>query len=228
MWPCAPVSQGVRLMRDDASQEERRGLKTLDARPLNDWKVSATAVDPTVEILIQEAEIQERVRVLGRQIEADYRGKPLTIVAVLTGSLILLADLVRQIGIPHRIALIQASSYRGATTTATTLVINESFAPDVAGRDVLLLDDILDTGATLAALIRHLSDRGTRSVRTAVLLRKIGRQEIPLDPDYCGFTIPNEFVVGYGLDFNDDYRHLPYVGVLKASEAATGHRSLYS
>ena len=223
------MSQGVRLVADDASQGECCGLKTLGAaRPLQDPKVSASAVHPTVEILIQESEIQERVRALGRQIEADYRGKPLTIVAVLTGSLIMLADLVRRIGIPHRIALIQASSYRGASTTSTTLVINESFAPDVAGRDVLLLDDILDTGATLAALIRHLSDRGARSVRTAVLLRKIGRQEIPLDPDYCGFTIPNEFVVGYGLDFNDDYRHLSYVGVLKKSEAATGRQLLHS
>jgi hypoxanthine phosphoribosyltransferase len=172
-------------------------------------------VDHHVETLISESEIQERVRVLGRQIEADYRDKPLTIVAVLTGSLIILADLIRRVQIPHRIALIQASSYRGATTTSTTLVINESFAPDVVDRDVLLLDDILDTGQTLSAIVRHLSDRGARSVRTAVLLRKIGRQEVPLEPDYCGFTIPNEFVVGYGLDFNDDYRHLPYVGVLR-------------
>jgi hypoxanthine phosphoribosyltransferase len=168
-----------------------------------------------VETLISEAQIQERVHELGRQIEADYRGRPLTIVAVLTGSLIMLADLVRRIGIPHRIALVQASSYRGATTTATTLVINESFAPDVAGRDVLLLDDILDTGHTLRALHQHLQDRGARSVRIAVLLRKIGRQEVPVEPDYCGFTIPNVFVVGYGLDFNDDYRHLPYVGVVR-------------
>jgi hypoxanthine phosphoribosyltransferase len=173
------------------------------------------AVTHPVETLISESEIQERVGILGRQIEADYRDKPLTIVAVLTGSLIILSDLIRRIGIPHRIALVQASSYRGATTTATTLVINESFAPDVVGRDVLLLDDILDTGQTLSALVRHLSDRGAHSVRTAVLLRKIGRQEVPLEPDYCGFTIPNEFVVGYGLDFNDDYRHLPFVGVLR-------------
>ena len=97
---------------------------------------------------------------MGRQIEDDYRDKPLTIVAVLTGSLIALADLVRQIRIPLRIALLQASSYRGATTTATTLVINEAFAPDVVGRDVLLLDDILDTGQTLGALVDHLKDRG--------------------------------------------------------------------
>ncbi len=179
-------------------------------------------MDYKVETLISESEIQDRVRSLGRQIEADYRNKPLTILAVLTGSLIMLADLVRRISIPHRIALIQASSYRGATTVATTLVINESFAPDVANRDVLLLDDILDTGQTLTALIRHLADRGARSVRTAVLLRKIGRQEVPIEPDYCGFTIPDVFVVGYGLDFNDDYRHLPYVGVLREQIVASG------
>lgn len=169
----------------------------------------------SVEILIAESAIRDRVVELGRRIESDYTGKPLTIVAVLTGSLILLADLVRQIGIPHRIALLQASSYRGATTTSTMLVVNESFAPDVGGRDVLLLDDILDTGQTLGALVQHVADRGARSVKTAVLLRKIGRQTVPLEPEYCGFTIPDAFVVGYGLDYNDDYRHLPYVGILK-------------
>jgi hypoxanthine phosphoribosyltransferase len=167
-----------------------------------------------VEQLITESQIRDRLYILGREIENDYRDKPLTIVAVLTGSLIALADLVRQIRIPLRIALVQASSYRGATTSATTLVVNEAFAPDVTGRDVLLLDDILDTGQTLSALVAHLRDRGSTSVRTAVLLRKIGRQVIPIEPDYCGFTIPDAFVVGYGLDFNDEYRHLPFVGVL--------------
>jgi hypoxanthine phosphoribosyltransferase len=167
-----------------------------------------------VEQLITESQIRDRLYILGREIENDYRDKPLTIVAVLTGSLIALADLVRQIRIPLRIALVQASSYRGATTSATTLVVNEAFAPDVTGRDVLLLDDILDTGQTLSALVAHLKDRGSASVRTAVLLRKIGRQIVPIEPDYCGFTIPDTFVVGYGLDFNDEYRHLPFVGVL--------------
>jgi hypoxanthine phosphoribosyltransferase len=169
---------------------------------------------PAVEILIAEAQIQERIRQLGRQIEADYQGKPLTIVAVLTGSLILLADLIRQIQLPLRVALLQASSYKGATTTAGALVLNEAFAPDVVGRDVLLLDDILDTGHTLGTLVARMHDRGARSVRTAVLLRKLGRQQVRLEPDYCGFTIPDAFVVGYGLDYNDDYRHLPYVAVL--------------
>ncbi len=168
-----------------------------------------------VEILITESAIQDRVRELGQAIEQEYSGKPLTIVAVLTGSLIVLADLIRAIRTPHRIALLQASSYRGASTTAATLVVNETFAPDVAGRDVLLLDDILDSGQTLSALVDHIADRGAKSVKTAVLLRKIGRQTVPLEPDYCGFTIPDEFVIGYGLDFNDDYRHLPYVGILK-------------
>lgn len=166
--------------------------------------------------LISEARIQERIAELARRIEADYAGRPLTIVAVLTGSLVALADLIRQIHAPLRIALVQASSYRGATTSATTLVINETFAPDVAGRDVLLLDDILDTGRTLATLVEHLRDRGAATVRTMVLLRKIGRQVVPIEPDYHGFTIPDVFVVGYGLDYNDEYRHLPYVGVLES------------
>jgi hypoxanthine phosphoribosyltransferase len=176
--------------------------------------LNATQGDAAVNVLISEDQIRDRLKVLGAQIEADYLGKPLTIVAVLTGSLMVLADLIRQIGLPLRIALLQAGSYKGATTTAGALMINESFAPDVAGRDVLLLDDILDTGRTLSTLVGRMHDRGARSVRTAVLLRKLGRQEVPLEPDYCGFTIPDAFVVGYGLDYDDDYRHLPYIGVL--------------
>jgi hypoxanthine phosphoribosyltransferase len=171
-----------------------------------------------LDVLIPEEKIQARVVELGRQIEADYQGKPLTIVAVLTGSLVLLADLIRQIKIPLRVALLQASSYKGATTTsAGTVLINEAFTPDVSGRDILLLDDILDTGRTLSTLVERMHDRGALSVRTAVLLRKTGRQEVPFEPNYCGFTIPDAFVVGYGLDYDDDYRHLPYVAVLKSS-----------
>lgn len=167
-----------------------------------------------VDVLIGEEEIRDRVRELGRQIEADYRDRSLTIVAVLTGSLVLLADLIRQIRIPLRVALLQASSYPGAATAAGPLVLNEAFTPDVAGRDVLLLDDILDTGRTLSTLVARIHDRGARSVQTAVLLRKVGRQVVAIEPNYCGFTIPDRFVVGYGLDFDDEYRHLPFVGVL--------------
>ncbi len=171
-----------------------------------------------MKVLITEDQIRQRVQALGQQIEVDYHGKPLTIVAILTGSLIVLADLIRQIGLPLRVALLQASSYKGATTSAGALIINEAFAPDVVGRDVLLLDDILDTGHTLSTLVERMKDRGANSVKTAVLLRKIGRQEVHLEPDYCGFTIPDAFVVGYGLDFDDDYRHLPYVGILNEPE----------
>ena len=165
-------------------------------------------------ILISEAQLSERVKELGRRIEADYEGRPLTIVAVLTGSIILLADLIRQIRIPLRVALLQASSYQGKATEPGVLTINEGFAIDVAGRHVLLLDDILDTGQTLAALVDRIRDKGALSVKTAVLLRKIGRQVVPFEPDYCGFEIPNLFVIGYGLDFDDEYRHLPHVAVL--------------
>ncbi len=168
-----------------------------------------------VELLIDESKIRERLGAMGRQIEDDYRDKPLTIVAVLTGSLIALADLVRQIRIPLRIALLQASSYRGATTSATTLVINEAFAPDVVGRDVLLLDDILDTGQTLGAwsIISRIAapDRSgplSSSARSAA-------RSCHSSPTTVDFVIPDAFVVGYGLDYNDEYRHLPYVGVLR-------------
>ncbi len=166
-----------------------------------------------MQVLISAEHIQARVAELGREIECDYQNRPLTIVGVLTGCLVLLADLIRVVPVPHRVALLQASSYRGTTTTANTLVLNEAFAPDVEGRDVLLLDDILDTGVTLSALHTRMMDRGAHSVRTAVLLRKEGRQVVPFEPDYVGFVIPDAFVVGYGLDFNDDYRHLPHIAI---------------
>src|SRR5262249_21904320 len=142
------------------------------------------------------------------------------IVGVLTGSLIFLADLVRRLDLSLRIALIQASSYRGATTTPGQLHVQPELVPDLRGRHVLLLDDILDTGQTLDYLVRHLAGLGLASLRTAVLLRKRARQKVALEPDYCGFDIPDVFVVGYGLDFNDEYRHLPYIGVLPGSPLA--------
>jgi hypoxanthine phosphoribosyltransferase len=167
-----------------------------------------------MDILIAAERIQQRVGELAHEIARDYQGRPVTIVGVLTGSLVFLADLIRQLDLPVRVGLVQASSYRGPTTTPGRLTIHPELVPDVRGRHVLLLDDILDTGQTLAALAEHLEGLGTLSVRVAVLLRKQGRQRVPLEPDYCGFDIPDVFVVGYGLDFNDEYRHLPYVAVL--------------
>ena len=167
-----------------------------------------------MEVLISAERLQQRVIEMARVIADDFRDRPTTIVGVLTGCIMFLADLVRHLDVPLRIDLIQASSYRGATTTPGQLRISPDLVPDVRGRHVLLLDDILDTGQTLGYLVNHLRELGAASVRVAVLLRKVGLQQVHVEPDYCGFDIPDRFVVGYGLDFNDEYRHLPYVAVL--------------
>ena len=172
-----------------------------------------------MEILIPAERIQRRIAELAAQIGADYQGRPVTIVGVLTGSLMFLADLVRHLDLPLRIGFIQASSYRGAVTIPGKLHVAPELLPDVRARHVLLLDDILDTGQTLSFLVEHIRDLGVASLKVVVLLRKQGRQLVPLVPDYCGFDIPDEFVVGYGLDFNDEYRNLPYLGVLPRGEA---------
>lgn len=171
-----------------------------------------------METLIPAERIQHRVAELARQIAADYADRPVTIIGVLTGSLMFLADLVRHLDLPLRIGLIQASSYRGTVTKPGELHVQEELVPDVRGRHVLILDDILDTGQTMGHLVRHFGGLEAASVRVAVLLRKIGRQRVPLEPDYCGFTIPDAFVVGYGLDYNDEYRHLPYIAVLPGTD----------
>jgi hypoxanthine phosphoribosyltransferase len=167
-----------------------------------------------MQVLISADRLQQRVVEMARVIADDFRDRPTTIVGVLTGCIMFLADLVRHLDLPLRIDLIQASSYRGATTTPGQLRISPDLVPDVRDRHVLLLDDILDTGQTLGYLVNHLRELGAASVRVAVLLRKQDRQQVQLEPDYCGFDIPDHFVVGYGLDFNDEYRHLPYVAVL--------------
>jgi len=170
-----------------------------------------------MDILIPAEQIHERVTAMAQQIADDYRARrPVTIIGVLNGSLMFLADLVRQLDLPLRIGLIQASSYRGAATEPGELRVDPTLWPDVRGRHVLLLDDILDTGLTLSRLMRHLDGLGCASLRVGVLLRKRGRQRVPCEPEYCGFDIPDVFVVGYGLDYNDEYRHLPYIAVLPA------------
>jgi hypoxanthine phosphoribosyltransferase len=173
-----------------------------------------------MKVLLTAAQIHERVQALVHEIRPVYQETPFTVVGVLTGSLIFLADLVRALDLPLRIALVNASSYRGTATSAGTLVIQDALLSDVQGRHLLLIDDILDTGATISTLVKHLESRGAASVRTCVLLRKLGRQTVPFEPDFTGFTIPDEFVIGYGLDYNDEYRHLPFIGVLPQPEPA--------
>jgi hypoxanthine phosphoribosyltransferase len=169
-----------------------------------------------MEVLISAEQIQDRVHELAQEIQQRFAGQPVTVVGVLTGSLIFLADLIRELDLQIQISLIQASSYRGSATTAGQLLIKDELLTNITGRHVLLLDDILDTGQTISRIKEHLLMRGAESVLTAVLLRKIGRQVIPFEPEWCGFTIPDRFVIGYGLDFNDEYRHL--IGVLPDPE----------
>lgn len=167
-----------------------------------------------MDVLIPPERVEARVRELAAEIARAYEGKPVTVVGILTGCLMFTADLIRRIDLPLRVAFITASSYRGEATVSGRLEIRDELLQDISGRHILLLDDILDTGKTLTRVVAHLIDRGAASVKVGVLLRKIGRQEVPFEPDYVGFTIPDKFVVGYGLDFNDEYRHLPFIGVL--------------
>ncbi|HZZ28644.1 MAG TPA: hypoxanthine phosphoribosyltransferase [Pirellulales bacterium] len=155
---------------------------------------------------------------LGQQINKFYGNQHLTIVGVLTGSIVLLADLIRRLTMPLRVGLVQASSYRGAAIDPGQLTINFDLLPDVAGQHVLLIDDIFDTGKTLVGLVEELQKHKPASVRCAVLLRKQGRQAVTKEPEYVGFEIPNAFVVGYGLDYQDAYRNLPYLAALEEHE----------
>src|SRR5262245_1448866 len=168
-----------------------------------------------MEILIPAERIRQRVGEIAADVARTYAGQPVTIVGVLTGCLIFLADLIRHLDLKLRVALIQASSYRGEATTPGELHVAPELLPDLRGRHILLLDDILDTGQTLAHLVVHLRTLDPASLRVAVLLRKIGRQRVPFEPDFCGFEIPDAFVVGYGLDYNDEYRNLPDIAILK-------------
>jgi len=166
-----------------------------------------------VRRILDEEQLREGVGRLAEEINAQYQGRPVTVVGVLTGSVLLLADLVRLLDMPLKIGLVQATSYRGATTPGE-LRLNLDMLPEIKGRHVLIIDDIFDTGHTLEALLRQFAALGPADVRSAVLLRKTGRVEVALQPDHVGFEIPNEFVVGYGLDYADLYRNLPYVAAL--------------
>lgn len=169
-----------------------------------------------MRVLISAEQIRDRIDELAGQINRDYAGEPVTLVGILSGSLMFLADLVRKLTMPTRIGFLRASSYRGETTTPGKLEIATGLMPEVRGRNVLLIDDILDSGHTLSQVAAHVKEHGPKSVRVAVLLRKRARQVVPFEPDYCGFEIPDLFVVGYGLDYNDDYRQLPYLAVLES------------
>ncbi len=172
-----------------------------------------------MKTLLTEKQLQEGIRRMADDIRQHYEGRPLTIVGVLIGSVVLLADLIRRLDIPLRVEMVQARSYRHGSTRPGPLVINtDMLTSGVRGRDVLLIDDIFDTGHTLWELIPQIDELGPASVRSAVLLRKTGRCEVPIKPDFVAFEIPNQFVVGYGLDYNEMHRNLPYVAALEPEE----------
>ncbi len=168
------------------------------------------------KILISESEIQDRVRELGACISKDYSGKDLLLICVLKGGVLFLSDLLRAITIPVSIDFMATSSYGAGTESSGVVRILKDLDVPIEGRDVLVVEDIIDTGHTLDYLLRILDERRPASLRICTLLNKAERREVEIQVDYIGFEIPNEFVVGYGLDYGERYRNLPYVGVLKS------------
>ena len=169
-----------------------------------------------MKTLLNQDELEAGVERLAREINETYGKRPLTIVGVLTGSFILMADLIRKLKMPLRVGVVQTSSYQGAERG--DLSINSEMMLDIAGRDVVLIDDIFDTGNTLAEVTQLMQSLGPSSLKSAVLLLKTGRQEVDWVPEFVAFDIPDEFVVGYGLDFNDEYRNLPFLACLEPED----------
>lgn len=165
-----------------------------------------------VEVLIPEADLRERVRALGREITRDYAGRQLVVVGVLKGSFIFLADLVRAIDLPVLVDFIGVASYQGTTTTGAVKITNDLSRP-IDGKDVLLVEDIVDTGLSMRYLLDNLSIRRPASLKVCALLEKPARARVKVPIDYRGFVIGDEFVVGYGLDWDGRMRNLPFVGV---------------
>lgn len=170
----------------------------------------------TQEVLISEEELGQRIKALGEAISADYAGQDLLLVAILKGSVIFLADLMRAITVPHQVDFMAVTSYgAGARISSGVVRILMDLATSIEGRNVLIVEDIIDTGQTLDYITRILRERGPRSLRICTLLNKASRRQVDIPVDYVGFDIPDRFVFGFGLDVDEFYRDLPYVAVLK-------------
>lgn len=178
---------------------------------------SRTIHDDVEEVLLSTEELQARITALGRQVSADYAGRDPVLVSVLKGSIVFLADLIRAMDIPLSVDLMEVSSYGAGTETSGQVRILKDLSRSIEGRDVLVVEDIIDTGLTLNYLLRYLSERNPASLRICCLLDKPARRLAEIEIDYRGFTIGDRFVIGYGLDYDERYRNLPYVGVLRPS-----------
>ena len=174
------------------------------------------------EILLTGDEIAARVADLGAQLAADYAGRTPVLVSVLKGSIVFLADLIRAMDVPLNVDLMEVSSYGSATESSGQVRILKDLSSSIEGRDVVVVEDIIDTGLTLNYLLRFLAERHPASVRVCCLLDKPARRLAEIEIDYRGFTIPDRFVIGYGLDYDERYRNLPYVGVLRPSIYGAG------
>lgn len=173
--------------------------------------------DDVERILLSEADIQNRLKELAAQIDADYADEPPLLVGVLKGAIMVVADLARAISIPVDMDWMAVSSYGNGTKSSGVVRILKDLGADITDRHVLIIEDIIDSGLTLSWLRSNLQSRGPKSVEICTLLRKPEAVKVDIDVKYVGFDIPNEFVIGYGLDYAEKYRNLPYVGVLKPS-----------
>jgi hypoxanthine phosphoribosyltransferase len=182
-------------------------MRNASKEPPQHWRNEIESV------LISQQSLARRVRSLAREIDADFSGGDLVIVALLNGTVVFLADLLRRLSMPLRLDFIGVSSYVGGTESAD-LIFTKELRLDVGGRDVLVVDDILDTGRTLSRVTAKLGKLKPRRIKICVLLDKPSRRVEQITADYVGFTIPNHFVVGYGLDYAERYRNLPFVGIL--------------
>ena len=170
-------------------------------------------------ILVDEDSLQQRVKELGQAVSVDYEGKDLVLICVLKGGVAFLTDLMRQVTIPHEIDFMAISSYgKGQHESSGVVRILMDLEANIEGRDVLIVEDIVDSGRTISYLLRTLGARNPASLRVCTLLNKAGRRVVPVPLDYIGFDIPDEFVLGYGLDLDEKYRNLPFVGVFKEAQ----------
>lgn len=168
-----------------------------------------------MEVLICQSRLRIRVAELAGRITADYEGRDLVLIGVLKGAVVFLSDLMRKLDIPVSIEFISASSYGECSESSGEVEVKLTLGEDIKDKHVLIIEDIVDTGRTLTALVAETKRLGAASVKTCCLLDKPSRRAVEFEPDYVGFEIPDQFVVGYGLDFNEHYRNLPYVAVLK-------------
>lgn len=167
------------------------------------------------EILISKEQIEGKIKELGEILSKEYEGKRPLMVCILKGAVLFMSDLARQISIPVEIDFMAVSSYGASTESSGVVRIIKDLDATVEGKDIIIVEDIIDSGLTLSYLIDLLNRRNIHSIKVITLLDKPHRRTVDLKPDYSGFTVPDEFVVGYGLDYNEKYRNLPYIGILK-------------